>query len=171
MNDEGKNKMNCEIRQLQEQDWALSKEIRLEALKLHPEFFGGYEDESLWGDEDFKKDLIKNDIFGAFIENKLIGVAGYFQSTLQKLKHRGTLFGLYVRQENRGQGVADQLIKAVINHARQQVLQLHCTVTTNNKAAINLYQKYGFQSYGIEPRSLKVDENFYDEHLLVLKLD
>lgn len=163
--------MNCEIRHLQEQDWTISKEIRLEALKLHPEFFGGYEDESLWEDEDFKKDLMKNDIFGAFIENKLIGVSGYFQSTLQKLKHRGTLFGLYVRQENRGQGIAGQLIEAIITHARKQVLQLHCTVTTDNKAAINLYQKYGFQSYGIEPRSLKVGEKFYDEHLLVLKLD
>ena len=162
--------MSCEIRQLREQDWTLVKEIRLEALKLHPEFFGGsYEEESLRSDEDFKQHLIKNDIFGAFIENKLVGAAGFFQFTLQKLKHRGTLFGLYVRQENRGQGVADQLIKAVINHARQQVLQLHCTVTIDNKAAINLYQKHGFQIYGTEPRSLKVDKNFYDEHLMVLK--
>jgi ribosomal protein S18 acetylase RimI-like enzyme len=164
--------MNAEIRQLQEQDWILLKEIRLEALKLHPEFFGGYyEDESSWSDEDFKNDLTRNDIFGAFIEKKLIGVAGYFQFTLQKLKHRGTLYGLYVKEENRGQGIADQLIDVIIVHARQRVLQLHCTVTTDNKPALNLYQKHGFQIYGTEPRSLKVDENFYDEHLMVLKLD
>ncbi len=164
--------MSCQIQRLQEQDWALWKEIRLEAVKLHPEFFGGsYEEESLWEDKDFKKGLIKSDVFGAFIENKLIGVAGFFQFTFQKLKHRGTLFGLYVSKENRGHGVAGQLIEAVINHARELVLQLHCTVTPDNKAAINLYQRYGFQIYGTEPRSLKVGENFYDEHLMVLKLD
>ncbi|HUX79737.1 MAG TPA: GNAT family N-acetyltransferase [Alphaproteobacteria bacterium] len=164
--------MNCQIKRLQEQDWASWKEIRLESVKLHPEFFGGsYAEESVWEDEEFKKSLIKNDIFGAFVENQLIGVAGFFQFTFQKLKHRGTLFGLYVRKENRGQGAADQLIEAVINHARQRVLQLHCTATTGNKAAINLYQRYGFQIYGTEPRSLKVGENFYDEHLMVLKLD
>lgn len=164
--------MNCMIKQLQEQDWTLWKEIRLEAVKLHPEAFGGsYQEESLWEDEDFKKYLVKNNIFGAFIENKLVGIAGFFQFPLQKLKHRGTLFSLYVKKENRGQGVADHLIKEIINHARQQVLQLHCTVTTDNNPAITLYQRYGFQIYGTEPRSIKVDDNFYDEYLMVLKLD
>jgi ribosomal protein S18 acetylase RimI-like enzyme len=121
-----------------------------------------YEEESVWEDEDFKKSLIKSDIFGAFVENKLIGVAGFFQLTLQKLKHRGTLFGLYVRKENRGHSVADQLLETVIKHARQQVIQLHCTVTTDNKAAINLYQRYGFQIYGTEPQFLRASVGLFN---------
>ena len=90
--------MNTEIRQLQEQDWEIWKGIRLEAVQLHPEAFGSsYEEESLWKDEDFKNSLIKSDIFGAFEEKKLIGIAGFFQFKLLKLKHRGNLFSMYVK--------------------------------------------------------------------------
>ncbi|MBP6951184.1 MAG: GNAT family N-acetyltransferase [Alphaproteobacteria bacterium] len=67
--------------------------------------------------------------------------------------------------------MADQLVKAVIKHACQSVLQLHCTVITHNISALKLYQRHGFQVYGTEPRSLKVDEKFYDEHLMVLQFE
>ena len=90
--------MNTEIRQLQEQDWEIWKGMRLEAVKLHPEAFGSsYEEESLWKDEDFKNSLIKSDMFGAFVEKKLISIAGFFQFKLLKLKHRGNLFSMYVK--------------------------------------------------------------------------
>lgn len=164
--------MNCEIRQLQGQEWVLWKEIRLESLKLHPEAFtSAYEEESLWVDENFKQNLIKNDIFGAFFNNKLVGVAGFFIVERKKLEHRGLLFAFYIKKESRGQGVADQLIKEIIQHARQRVLQLHCSANAENEGALKLYQKHGFQIYGTVPRSLKVGETFYDEHLMVLKFD
>ena len=78
---------------------------------------------------------------------------------------------MYVRKEIRGHGVADQLVKAIIDHARQQVIQLHCSANAENEGALRLYQRHGFQIFGTEPRSLKVDENFYDEHLMVLNFD
>ena len=162
--------MNCEIRQLQIQDWALWKEIRLEALKLHPEAFGSsYEEESLWEDEQFKHNLYKNYVFGAFVNDKLVGVSGFFILEPQKLKHRALLFAVYVRKENRGHGIAGQLLKEIITLARQSVIQLHCTVITENKGALKLYQNHGFQIYGTSPRTLKLGEKFYDEHLMVLK--
>ena len=164
--------MNCEIRRLQEQDWALWKEIRLESLKLHPEAFGvAYEEELLFKDEEFKQHLIKSDVFGAFINHNLVGIARFFIVELQKLQHRGNLVSVYVRKESRGHGVADQLVKAIINHARTRVLQLHCTVNTENESALKLYQKHRFQIYGTIPRSLKVGETFYDEHLMILRFD
>jgi ribosomal protein S18 acetylase RimI-like enzyme len=164
--------MNAEIRQLQEQDWTIWKDIRLEALKLHPKAFGSsYEEESLWTDESFKQNLVKNDIFGAFINYKLIGVAGFFIYGPQKLKHRGMLFTLYVRQENRGQGIADQLLETVIQHARTRVLQLLCTANAENASALKLYKKHGFQIFRTEPRATKVGDAFHDVHLMVLKLD
>jgi ribosomal protein S18 acetylase RimI-like enzyme len=164
--------MNCEIRQLQEQEWALWKEIRLEALKLHPEAFTNtYEEESSWEDENFKKNLVENNIFGAFVSNKLLGVAGFFIYEPQKLKHQGLLFAMYVRKESRGKGVADYLVKAIINHARQRVIQLHCTVNSENKNALKLYQRHGFQTYGTAPRTVKLGEKFYDEDLMILMFD
>lgn len=164
--------MNPDIRNLQEQDWLLWKEIRLEALKLHPEAFGSsYEEESLWAEENFKQNLVKSDIFGAFINHKLVGIAGFAIYGPQKLKHKGMLFTLYVKEENRGQGIAGRLLETVIHHARTRVLQLHCSVNVENHAAFKLYQKHGFQIFGTEPRALKVDEAFCDLHLMVLKFD
>ena len=76
---------------------------------------------------------------------------------------------MYVKEEFRKQGVADLLANAVIEHARKLVLQLHCNVVTSNTGAVKLYQKLGFQIYSTEPRSLKLGDKFYDEHLMVLK--
>jgi ribosomal protein S18 acetylase RimI-like enzyme len=167
-----KNNQHFNIRILQESDYQIWKAIRLEAVKAHPEAFGSsYEEESLYSDEDFKQDLTKSNIFGAFSKNGLIGIVGFFKLKPLKMQHRGTMFSMYIKLEYRGQGAAAQLIQAVINHARQNVLQLHCTVVSENKLATKFYQKYGFQIYGTEPQALKVDEKFYDEHLMILKFN
>ena len=34
-----------------------------------------------------------------------------------------------------------------------------------------LYQRLGFQAYGIEPRGLKAGDRYFDQELLVLRLD
>ncbi|MES2729431.1 MAG: GNAT family N-acetyltransferase [Pseudomonadota bacterium] len=165
-------KSSTEIRTLVKDDWADWKRIRLEAIKLHPDAFGGsYEDEVQNPDESFQQGLTKNTIFGALSNGVLVGVAGFFIFSHRKMQHRGNLFSMYLRKEHRGQGIADQLIETVIAHAKSEVLQLHCTVVTNNPAAIKLYQKYGFEIYGTEPRSLKVDNSYYDEHLMALTFD
>jgi len=163
--------MNIEIRQLQKHDWVLWKEIRLEALQLHPDAFGSsFEEVSLWSDEEFQQMLLRNDMFGGFVKGELAGVAGFFIYELQKLKHRGCLFGLYVKKEYRGKGVARQLIIKLVNHASSKVMQLHCTVTTDNTCATHLYQKLGFKIYGTEPKALKVAGKYYDEHLMAVDL-
>lgn len=162
--------MSCEICHLQEQDWELWKDIRLEALQLHPEAFGSsYEEESVWSDESFKEKLVKSDIFGAFLEGQLVGVSGFFIYDPQKLRHRGMLFTIYVKAEYRNQGIAGQLLATVIHHARSRVLQLLCSVNTGNEKAIKLYKNHGFQIFGTEPRALKIGETFHDLHLMVLK--
>lgn len=164
--------MNCGIRHLQEQDWALWKDIRLDALQSNPEAFGSsYEEESVWADETFKQNLLKSDIFGAFLNNKLVGVAGFRIYEPQKLRHRGMLFTIYVKAEHRNQGIADQLLITVIHHARSKVLQLLCTVNTENQKAFKLYQKHGFQVFGTEPRAIKIGDTFHDLHLMVLRFD
>ena len=58
---------------------------------------------------------------------------------------------------------------SVIAYAKKRVRQLHLTVVTTNEGALKLYEKNGFRVYGTEPRSLKVNEHYYDEHLMVLE--
>jgi ribosomal protein S18 acetylase RimI-like enzyme len=75
---------------------------------------------------------------------------------------------MYVAPTHRNKGIANLLVKTVIDHAKKCVLQLHATVVTSNQSALNLYEKNGFVIYGTEPRSLKIDSHFFDEHMMVL---
>lgn len=158
------------IRLLESHDWQTFKILRLEALLQHPEGFGSsYEEESKCNDEAWRQKLCTGDLFGAFIDGELVGCAGFFIYASEKMSHRGCLFSMYTKDTHRNRGAADALIKTIIDHAEQQVIQLHLTVVTTNHAAIRLYQKNGFIIYGTEPRSLKIDNCFYDEHQMVLR--
>lgn len=160
------------IRLLQPEDWGLWREFRLAGLLEEPKAFGSsFEEESAWSDEKLKDVLTKNDIFGAFVDGQLVGSLALSIFDRLKMRHRGMLWGMYVRPQNRVCGVASELIKHVIADARAKVVQLHLTVVTDNPIAIQFYEKNGFRIYGTEPRSLKIGDRFYDEHLMVLKLD
>ena len=164
-------KNNYQIRSLELNDWTQFRLLRLEALQQHPEAFGAsLEEEFLLTDEMFREGYSKSEIFGAFSKDNetLVGCAGFFIYSSLKMQHRGCLFSMYTKEDYRNQGIADALIKKVIEHAKKRVIQLHLTVVTTNKAAIRLYEKNGFRIYGTEPQSLKISDQFYDEHFMVI---
>ncbi|MFO0373710.1 MAG: GNAT family N-acetyltransferase [Alphaproteobacteria bacterium] len=164
--------MICDIRKLLTEDWPLWKVIRLEALRLHPTAYGkSYEEECSQPDHYFKDCLLESDIFGAFVEEILAGVAGFSLNNPLKAKHKGVFFALYVKEPYQNQGIAGRLVEMIIQHAKSQVVQLHCAVNTTNAQALSLYQKMGFNIFGTEPRALKIGNNFHDLHQMVLKLD
>lgn len=157
------------IKLLDQKNWQEWKEIRLDALHHVPDAFASsFEEESLWSDEKFKLALDQNTIFGAFINNQLIGCAGFYQLNLLKTRHRGVIWGMYIKPEYRKKGIGEKLLDAIVKHAKPLVMQLHLTVVTTNEKAIKFYQQYGFKIYGIEPRSLKIGDHFYDEYFMFL---
>jgi ribosomal protein S18 acetylase RimI-like enzyme len=87
------------------------------------------------------------------------------------MAHRANLWGVYVRPEARGVGVARQLIEALLTSASGKVVQVHLSVVTGNEAALRLYRNAGFEVYGTEPRSLYVNGRYFDEHLMVRFLE
>lgn len=159
------------IKLLTQNDWLQWKALRLEALQNSPAIFGStFEEESLLSDQEFKNRLTKNAIFGAFVENQLVGCAGLYTLGQLKTKHRCILWGMYIQPEHRGKGIANGLVQAVIDCAKSRATQLHLSVVTTNLIAIALYEKHGFRIYGTEPKSLKSGDEFYDEHLMILDL-
>ena len=157
------------IRLLKKKDWQVFKALRLEALIQHPEAFGSsFEEESALTDEALQHRFSTCDLFGAFFQDELIGCAGFFVYASEKMAHRGCLYSMYTKNTHRNRGVAGALIKAIIAHAKTSVMQLHTTVVTTNHTALRLYQNHGFHIYGTEPGALKVGEQLYDEHLMVL---
>jgi ribosomal protein S18 acetylase RimI-like enzyme len=156
-------------RRLSGADAGVFQTLRLEALEHHPAAFAATpEEEAGRSLEEVALRLETGAVFGAFVDGRLAGSAGFVRPERIKKCHKGVLWGVYVRPEVRGQGLGRALVENVIAHARERVEQLHATVSTTNQAARELYRQLGFQIYGLEPRGLKVGDRYFDQELLVL---
>jgi RimJ/RimL family protein N-acetyltransferase len=161
-----------QIRRLEPADAALYKEIRLEALRKNPEAFGStFERENVQPLSWFEAAIGRVDIFGAFVDGQLAGIAGFSAQEGLKQAHKGLLWAMYVRDDARGAGVGRKLVAAILDHARGRVEMVQLTVVSENEAAQRLYRAMGFVEYGYEKRGLKQDGRYYDELLMVKFLD
>lgn len=159
------------IRQLTPGDAALYRSIRLAGLKESPEAFGStFEAEFTKPLAWFFDRLSSSDVFGAFLEAEILGTAGLAVREGEKEGHKGLLWGMYVRPEARGTGVARRLVEAVIAHARRRVELIQLSVVMGNEHARRLYARLGFVEYGIEKNSLKHHGRYYDEILMAKEL-
>ena len=164
--------MNWTTRRLTASDAEAYRTLRIEGLTLSPASFGSsLAEEGTQPIEVFAGRLERSFIFGLFDGAALVGTAGFYRETNSNSAHRGHLIGVYLSPASRGRGGADLVIAAVIAEARNHVLQLHLAVTQDNPTARRLYERQGFVIYGEDPRGLKVDGVFYDDYLMVLRLD
>jgi ribosomal protein S18 acetylase RimI-like enzyme len=82
------------------------------------------------------------------------------------------LFAMYVAAAARGQGLARRLLETAVEHGRALNLrQLMLGCNAGNGNALRLYEQAGFSEYGLEPAALYVDGEYFDEVLMVMKLD
>ncbi len=159
------------IRQLTPGDAALYRSIRLEGLKQSPEAFGStFEAEFTKPLAWFFHRLSDSEVFGAFRDDEILGVAGFAVRQGEKEAHKGLLWGMYVRPDARGAGVARRLVEAVIAHASPRVELIQLSVVVGNEPARRLYARLGFVEYGIEKHSLKYCGRYYDEILMAKDL-
>ena len=172
--------MEIEIRPVTAADVAVYWPVRLRALHDHPEAFGASYEESLERPlEEAARRLANEDgspdsfLLGAWDGDTLVGTMGMVRSQGVKVQHWGTIWGVYVAPEARGQGLGLRLLQAAIARARQipGLEQLQLGVAADNTAARRLYQSAGFTVYGLEPRAMKLPTGYVDEELMILRLD
>jgi ribosomal protein S18 acetylase RimI-like enzyme len=160
------------VRRLDGTDAAAYQVIRLEGLQTDPQSFGSsYELEAQKPLSELVAQLNGNATFGAFDDQGLCAVATWYPETLLKTRHRGHVVGVYATQRARGTGAARAVMRMLAEDARRAVVQLHLVVTQENGRALRFYESLGFQIYGSDPRGLKVDGRYYDDYLMVLRLD
>ena len=134
-----------QIRLLTPPDAVAYRDIRLEGLQFDPEAFSStFEREKAMPLDWFADRIVKGNVFGAFAGDELVGVAGYWRQEGAKVSHKAGLWGMYVRKAARGCGLGQRLIEAVVRHATGHVELLQLSVASDNRAAIQLYQKTGF---------------------------
>jgi ribosomal protein S18 acetylase RimI-like enzyme len=141
------------------------REIRLEALRLHPTAFSADPDvEGGFAIERWREHLQGRVWFGGRIGGTLMGINAFSADThSKKTAHVGHLGAMYVRDAARGSGLADALMTNFLGHAKGRVEMAVLTVEAQNTRAIKLYERHGFETTGRKPRSLKVGGAFHDE--------
>ena len=160
------------MRLLGPDDAAAYRALRLDALVRHPGAFrASFDEEADQSLETFAARLEADAIFGGFCAGALCGLAGLEIPPARNKRHKGVLFGVYVCPDRRRAGIGTALVAAVVEHARGRVEQVHAAVVTAAAPARALYRKLGFVPYGLEPRALKVGDQYFDQELLVLPLD
>ena len=168
------------IRAFTPDDVDIFREIRLAALRANPEAFGSsYEIEQAQPLGVARERLQNrhgspdNFVLGAWTEaDDVVGMMGLFRQTSPKEQHKGGVWGVFVRPEWRGQGIAAQLLDELLKRARQLdgLEQLQLSVVTEQAAAVRLYQSRGFQTYGLEREALRDSDRYVDEYHMVLFL-
>ena len=140
----------------------------LEAYELHPDAFTSSAGERAalpltWWESRLGPGPAPSDmVLGAFRSDKLAGVAGLSFETREKIRHKATLFGMYVPSEFRRAGIGHQLVGAALAHARARngVTLVQLTVTHGNRAARPLYERCGFVEFGLEPFAVAVGAQY-----------
>ena len=167
-----------EIREIAPEDAAAWWALRLRALRESPQAFGSTYDEAIGRPLAVAArrtlpdpDPPVNFTLGAFAPY-LVGFVGFEREEGRKNRHKGSVWGMFVASESRGQGIGRELLAALIARARQQegLEQIVLAVVSENAPARALYRAYGFTTYGVEPRSLRDNGRYYDEDLMVLWL-
>src|SRR4051812_35155605 len=160
--------MNVKIRRLTVDDLEIFREIRAEALQKHPQSFGSPEEDE-GGDAMVAayRHWLSGTIFGAFGCGSLIGVAGFYVSADKRTQHRGHIYTVYVKENSRGKGVGDRLIKELLAHAEASVEQVHLAVLLTATAAIKTYKRNGFEIYGTDRRAIRIGDTIYDKYLMM----
>lgn len=159
------------VSRLETTDASAFRDLRLTALRAHPEAFGAsWEQESARPISFFANRLASHAVFAGKLAEGLAGMAGLMTNGSAKLAHKAVLWGMFVRDEARGSGLAEALVHAVIGEAAARAEELRLSVVATNEAAIRLYRRCGFQEYGCEPRALKVAGRYYDEVLMARRL-
>jgi GNAT superfamily N-acetyltransferase len=101
-------------------------------------------------------------VWGGFVGHSLVGTVSLEFSVKAKTRHKALVVAMFVHENFRGQGLARQLMQAIVQHgmARQGLRLLQLEVTQGNTAAEQLYQSLGFQAYGVEPMAVLTANGF-----------
>ena len=166
-----------EIRVLNENDAAEWCRIRLEALESDPFAFGKSAEELRAVTVEtiaqrFRESSSRYFNLGAFENGQLIGTATFMREKGLKEQHKGHVYAVYVSGSQRGKGAGHALIAALVEKAKQDSSLEHILlcVASTQQAARKLYRSFGFETFGTEPRSLKIGSTYIDEDHMLLRV-
>ena len=167
--------MSLDIRQLRKEDAQALWNLRHEALEREPlsfsESLNEFRPKTV---EEYWEQVCTGDsyVVGAFSGADLVAMAGFYREQREKRSHKGHIWGVYVSEHHRSQGVGRMVLTQLIEMARglSGLGCIHLTVTAPQQQARHLYMTLGFRSFGLEPNALHVHGRYVDEEYMILPL-
>jgi ribosomal protein S18 acetylase RimI-like enzyme len=168
--------IDVETRVLTHQDAAAYWNLRLQALEQEPASFAeAAEEHRVTTIELTAARLREGDagfVLGAFLSGELVGMAGFFREKHLKARHKGRIWGVYVKANCRRQGIARALLSRLLEMIKTlpSLEQVNLTLSSHQVAAKTLYRSFGFETFGVEPAALKIGDQYFDEEYMALRL-
>lgn len=102
------------------------------------------------------------------LDGKHVGNCSLMGNHARRLKHRTSL-GIVLYLEYTGLGIGRIMIEEVCKIAKENgIEQVELEVAANNRNAISLYEKLGFENVGTLPNNMKYSDGTYtDVHFMV----
>jgi ribosomal protein S18 acetylase RimI-like enzyme len=137
------------IRHVASDDWPEWRRLRRQALDEAPYAFGSTLSE--WSGTGDSEERWRNRL-----ESVAVNLIAYWRdaaagmvSVTAVVSREAEIISMWVAPSARGHGVGDALVRAAIDHARdQEAARVALDVTAGNKPAIDLYLRAGFVDVG-----------------------
>ncbi|MFP4478074.1 MAG: N-acetyltransferase family protein [Candidatus Izemoplasmatales bacterium] len=102
--------------------------------------------------------------------NQIIGNGYIHANPRSRIQHKAEI-AISVLEAYWGKGVGKLLMKTLIDYAKETsfIETIYLDVVSDNTRAIKLYEKFGFKTYGINERAIKINNDYHD--WLLMRLD
>jgi GNAT superfamily N-acetyltransferase len=110
-------------------------------------------------------------VFGACTQ-ALVGMLGLSRANPRKAAHKIRLWGMFVLPAFRQQGTGMRLLEEAIRYARSLdgAASVHLSDSDSAAAARHLYERAGFETWGVEPDAVRFDARSASELHMRLSL-
>ena len=112
-------------------------------------------------------------ILGAFdAGGAMLGAVVCEREARLKKRHEAELVGMIIAPAMRQRGIGKALLKEFDTLVRKLpgLEQVVLSVTADHAAAVKLYEGAGFVRYGLQPRAIKIGEQYHDKALMLKQL-
>lgn len=164
------------LREARGEDLEAFRDLRLEALRDYPGMFGSdyavnkAQPTEFWINRLFLHNS-EGKVYLAEFEGALIAMCGIMLGATPKVRHNGTIWGVYVKPDWQGLHLARKLIDLCAEWGLANgVKLLKLAVVAENESAIRCYKDCGFTVYGTDPQAICHEGVMHDELLMVRQI-